>query len=399
MAQPELRAFNSGVNQSGVRDYNERLLLSMIQQMGPLPGSDLARHSGLSAQTVSVILRSLEAEGLLVKGDPQRGRVGKPRVPMQLNAAGVFAIGLKIGRRSADLALMDLLGAVRQQKQIQYRYARPDEVIAFLRAGLDEMTASLSKPHRSRVCGIGIAAPFEMWKPHDIIDADDSEFRSWQDVDMSAEVGKFTDLPVSWVNDATSACYAENTFGHGRAFRDYAYFFIGAFAGGGVVMNDAVFEGRRSNAGALGSLMSRDAGGRPVQLIDRASIFLLETAIREAGGDPALLWTQGADWSIFEAQLGPWIEMAAQDLAMAALSACAVIDFEAVLIDGAFPPEVRARLVERTAHHAGKIETIGLFRPEITEGTVGAHARVLGAAYRPIASRYFLGTGGLSGTG
>lgn len=399
MAQQDVRTFNSGVNQSGVRDYNERLLLSMIQKMGPLPGSDMARQSSLSAQTVSVILRSLESEGLLIKGDPQRGRVGKPRVPMQLNAAGAFSVGLKIGRRSADLALMDLHGVVRRQEQIQYRYARSGEVIEFLRTGLDDMVGGLSKAHQTRVCGIGIAAPFEMWKPHVIIDADDTEFQSWRGVDVVEEVGKFTDLPVSLVNDATSACYAENTFGLGREFRDYAYFFLGAFAGGGVVMNDAVFEGHRGNAGALGSLMNRDRDGKPVQLMDRASIFWLEAAIRDAGGDPRLLWTQGADWSDFEDQLGPWIEMAAEELALAALSACAVIDFEAVLIDGAFPPDVRARLVERTAAQADKIETIGLLRPRIAEGTVGANARVLGAAYRPISSRYFLGVGGLSGNG
>jgi len=72
MTQENSRSFSSGVNQSGVRDYNERLLLSMIQRLGPMPGSDMARQSNLSAQTVSVILRSLEADGLLIKGAPQR---------------------------------------------------------------------------------------------------------------------------------------------------------------------------------------------------------------------------------------------------------------------------------------------------------------------------------------
>lgn len=396
MAQQEVRAFSSGVNQSGVRDYNERLLLSMIQRMGPMPGSDIARQSSLSAQTVSVILRSLEADGLLIKGDPQRGRVGKPRIPMELNPVGSFSIGLKVGRRSSDLALMDLLGRVRSQRQLQYLYPRPDDVIGFLRDGLGELTEDLPEPHKRRICGIGVAAPFELWKPHDMIGADDSAFRSWDGVDIVKEIAGFTDLPVSLVNDATSACYAENTFGHGRDFRDYAYFFIGAFAGGGIVMNDAVFEGHRGNAGALGSLMNRNPDGTPRQLMDSASIFWLEKAIREAGGDPQLLWTHGADWADFEDQLGPWIEMAARELAMAALSCCAVVDFEAVLIDGAFPTAVRTRLTTRTAELAGEIDTIGLLRPKIAEGSVGANARVLGAAYRPIASQYFLGSGGLS---
>lgn len=396
MTQENSRSFSSGVNQSGVRDYNERLLLSMIQRLGPMPGSDMARQSNLSAQTVSVILRSLEADGLLIKGEPQRGRVGKPRIPMALNPAGSFSFGLKIGRRSADLALMDLMGEVRAQTHVQYHFPDPDQLLTFLKDGIDRMSAELDPAQRDLICGIGIAAPFELWKRHEIIGADDRSYDSWHGRDIVKEIAGFSDLPISLINDATSACYAENTFGQGRKFRDYAYFFIGAFAGGGVVLNGAVYEGHRENAGALGSLITRDAEGRPAQLMDRASIFWLEAAIRDAGDDPKLLWTQGADWSDCEAQVGPWIEMAAQELAMAALSCCAVIDFEAILIDGAFPATVRKRLVHRVAELSRDIETIGLYRPEFAEGNVGANARVLGAAYRPIASQYFLGSGGLS---
>ena len=94
-----------GSNQSGLRDYNDRLVLSMIQRSGAIPGVEIARRAGLSPQTVSVILRSLEADGLLERGTPQRGRVGKPSIPMGLNPEGLFSVGVKIGRRSADLVL------------------------------------------------------------------------------------------------------------------------------------------------------------------------------------------------------------------------------------------------------------------------------------------------------
>ena len=396
MEQYDVRTFNAGVNQSGVRDYNERLLLTMIQKLGPLPGSDIARQASLSAQTVSVILRSLEADGLLVKGEPQRGRVGKPRIPMKLNPEGSFSIGLKVGRRSADLALMDLIGNVRMQRQSFYRYPDPVKLVDFLHQGLDEMTDSLPEHLRERLCGIGIASPSELWKRNRFINVEDRALDAWHDVSIAEQVSTFTELPVSFVNDATSACYAENTFGRGVGYRDFAYFFIGAFAGGGVAMNGAVFEGHRGNAGALGSVIGRDADGRCVQLMDKASIAQLEAAISDAGGDPTELWAHGADWEVFEAQLGPWIEMAAEELAMAAITCCAVIDFEAVVIDGAFPAAVRARLVKRTVEKARAIETIGLLRPEIIEGSVGANARVLGAAYRPIATQYFLGNNGLN---
>ena len=54
-----------GSNQSGMRDRNERLVLTILRREGALPKSTIARLTGLSAQTVSVIMRSLERDGLL----------------------------------------------------------------------------------------------------------------------------------------------------------------------------------------------------------------------------------------------------------------------------------------------------------------------------------------------
>ena len=90
-----------GTNQSGMRAHNERLVLSLVRREA-LAKSDIARMTGLSAQTVSVIMRALEQDGLLLRGDPVRGKVGQPSVPMHLAADGAFFYGLKVGRRSAD---------------------------------------------------------------------------------------------------------------------------------------------------------------------------------------------------------------------------------------------------------------------------------------------------------
>ena len=77
-----------GSNQSGMRAYNERLVLSLVRQFNQLAKSQITQMTGLSAQTVSVIMRALEADGLLQKGDPVRGKVGQPSVPMSLRREG-----------------------------------------------------------------------------------------------------------------------------------------------------------------------------------------------------------------------------------------------------------------------------------------------------------------------
>src|SRR5262245_1774059 len=123
--------FARGTNQSGMRAYNERLVLSLVRSRGSLAKMEIARMTGLSAQTVSVIMRSLEADKLLIRGAPVRGRVGQPSVPLSLNPEGVFFFGLKVGRRSADLVLVDFLGHIRARAHIGYAYPTPAAAIAF----------------------------------------------------------------------------------------------------------------------------------------------------------------------------------------------------------------------------------------------------------------------------
>ena len=78
-----------GSNLSHVRAHNERLVLSLILTE-PLPRAEIARRTGLSAQTISLITRSLSAEGLISTGEPIRGKIGQPSVPLQLNADGAY---------------------------------------------------------------------------------------------------------------------------------------------------------------------------------------------------------------------------------------------------------------------------------------------------------------------
>ncbi|MHA6729743.1 ROK family protein [Devosia sp. A369] len=390
MGKPIIRTLSSGVNQSGVRDYNERLLLTLLQRNGPTAGSDLARLANLSPQTVSIILREMEAEGLLSRGTPIKGKVGKPSVPMSLAEDGVLSFGCKVGRRSAVLLLADFRGTVRHQLQLTYKYPMPEQIFRFIKEGMTTLLLQCTPVEVTRICGIGIAIPFELWRWNELVRAPAEALYSWKGVDFAAQLASFTDLPVSVVNDATAGCQAEHIYGRGKEFRDYAYFFIGAFIGGGVVLNHSVYQGHQGNAGALGSLRSFGPHGESQQLIDTASIHLLETRLTEVGLDPQALWAQPQDWSGLSRLVDPWLGQTAQELAKASLSVCSVIDFEAILIDGAFPDAVKHALVERTRRYLNNQDMRGLIAPRIEAGTVGGNARAIGAATSPLFQRYFM---------
>ena len=384
----EIRTLGGGANQVGVRAYNERLILSMIQRHGELPGRDIAELTSLSAQTVSNILRGLEAEDFLLRRDPRRGRVGKPSVPMALNPDAVLTFGLKLGRRSADLVAMNLTGEVLGSSQTTFRYPMPDEVFGYLRDGMADLSRGLTPYQRGRLRGIGIAAPSEIWSWTEVLGAP-LDFAIWADVDVKAEVAKISDLPLFTENDGTAACRAEHVLGRGREFSDYAYFFIGSFIGGGVVLNSGVTVGARNNAGAFGSLRVSAPGGGELPLIDAASLHLLEAAITAEGLDTTALWTQPQDWTAFEPFIEPWVIRTGDALAHAIRSIGSVMDFEAVLIDGAMPSQVRDRVVARTREALSMLDTRGLLPPRPEAAQVGANARALGAACAPIYAQYF----------
>ncbi len=385
-----IRSISTGLSQRGVRDHNERLLLSLIQRHGGLPASDLSKQANLSPPTVSSILRRLEAEGLVLRGDPVRGKVGKPSTPMLLNSEGAFSFGLKIGRRSAELVLIDLNGVMRHERRLTYARPTPDRIFAFVASGISEISAELSDDQATRICGLGVGAAFEIWNWPDRGASEQAEFAEWQSIDLPRELQTRTGLPVSLLNDATAACQAEHSFGRGKEFRDYAYFFIGAYIGGGIVLDNAVYEGRQGNAGALGSLRSIGPNGESMQLIEMASIRQLELRLQEVDIDPRQLWSDPQSWQTLSRHVEPWLGQTAQELSKAALSVCAVIDFEAILIDGAFPDHVRGELVDRVRRYVSTQDTRGLIPPRIEAGSIGQKARAIGAATRPIDNQFML---------
>jgi len=110
------------------------------------------------------------------------------------------------------------------------------------------------------------------------------------------------------------------------------------------------------------------------------------------GVDTEILWSKSQDWSSIARYVDPWIGTAAQELAKAALSICAVIDFEAIYIDGAFPTEIRDELVSRVRRYLVNQDKRGLIPPVVETGSVGLNARSVGAASSPIFRQFLLDT-------
>lgn len=387
--RPPGGGLSRGTNQTGVRLYNERLVLSMIRRHGTLPKAEVARATGLSPQTISIIINQLTKDGLLIKGHPRRGRIGQPSIPFSLNPEGALSFGLKIGRRSVDLYLIDFVGKIIGLLHETYAYPTPKSIGTFASDGMTKLLASVPAHLQARITGLGIATPYEMWTWPAEIGAPIEDISAWKDVDIRAELATMCDWPVYFSNDITAACAAELMFGRGGEHVDYLYVFIGSFIGGGLVLDGHLFPGRTQNAAALGSMPAfSPSGGKPRQLMNVASIFVLEKKLIARGDDPSILWQSPDDWGDLGPALDEWIEEVAQNLAWAIASAIAVIDVNTVIIDGAFPVHVRQQIITATRAAMSDVCQQGLSPYRLIEGTIGNAARAMGGAAIPLLANF-----------
>lgn len=136
---------NRGTNQVAVRSYNERLILQLVREHGALSKADATRLTGLSANAVSVIFRSMENDGLLIRGEPIRGRIGQPSTPLRVNPDANHYVALKIGRRSIEIAVVNFVGQIVAISTKAQPFPTPKSTLEFVKAKLGEVLKSAKK--------------------------------------------------------------------------------------------------------------------------------------------------------------------------------------------------------------------------------------------------------------
>lgn len=379
-----------GMDSSSIRNHNERLILSLIWKTGNIPSSKIAQLTSFSAQTSSVITRKLEDADLIIKGKPVKGNVGKPYLPISLNPDGAFAFGLLIGRRHAELVLVDFLGQIRAERSMYYTFPTPERILQFVRNNISDIQNEISFSLHSRIIGIGIAVPFELWKWSDVIGVPREEMNSWRDFDLNREISVITSLPAISANDGTMACNGELVFGQGSVRNSFGYFFVDTFIGGGLVLDGKLVLGHNNNAGAFGTIPVSLPNGSSTQLIQKSSIYVLEKMLQEYTGQQVFQDKFSKIWHEQETIVNKWIEDTAKGIAIASVAVSAIVDVPNIIIDGNFPDYIRSKLVDSINDWVHKVDTRGIVPPKAEEGTLGSRAGAIGAAFQPIASQFFI---------
>ena len=380
-----------GSSQGGLRQYNERVILQAVRLHGALAGAEIARLTGLTAQAVSMITKRLIDEGLLRKGAPQRGKVGQPSVPLALDPDGAFSIGVKLGRRSLDVLLVDFAGQVRERSSLAYDYPRAEEVIAEIAQRALALVDRLGAAGRGRLQGIGIAAPLSVGGWQDLLGFPASVAEDWARIDLRSEIEQRTGQPVELLKDTAAACVAELVAGRGRSIRSFLYIFVDTFIGGGLVLDSHLRPGLHGNAGAVGSLPLGTAaagGATPPQLLSVASLLTLESSYRAHGLDPQAASDERALQAPWLAHTRAWLREAGTAIALAVHGAACLLDLDSVILDGNLSRGLLDALLTAVDEALPRYTWEGVARPALKPGTIGPDARALGGAWLPLQASF-----------
>ncbi|MBD9664342.1 putative NBD/HSP70 family sugar kinase [Variovorax beijingensis] len=381
-----------GSNQVGMRQFNERTVLQALRVHTSLPKADLARLTGLSAQTIGLITARLEEDGLIIKQGRVRGRIGQPSVPLALNPDGAFAIGIKVGRRGAEWLLIDFTAKVRERHAISYDFPDADELLPAIAQHIHRLREGLG-PLAVRNVGAGLAAPFQLGGWHRTLGLSKAQADLWNQMDLAAEVRARTELPVSFARDTVAACVAELVGGRGHDLKSFLYIFVDTFVGGGLVINSHLHTGAHGNAGALASLPMQPAqagagGALPPQVMAEASLWELEQRLQAQGLDTTAAYDDRALQAPFAAATQAWLGSASLALAHAIVSSTAVLDLADVVMDGSMSRSLLQALLEQTRAALARCNWEGLWAPQLHGGRVGAQACALGGAMLPLHANF-----------
>jgi glucokinase len=165
-----------------------------------------------------------------------------------------LTIGVDIGGTKVAAGVVDEAGRI----VARTRHDTPSQDPALVQAVIAAAVSELRAAHDIVAVGIGAAG---------LVDVDRSTVLfapnlAWRHEPLGAALAQQCGLPVIVENDANAAAWGEARFGAGRSEASVVMLTVGTGLGGGVVLDDRLYRGRRGIAGEVGHMVVEPYGRR-----------------------------------------------------------------------------------------------------------------------------------------
>ena len=249
-------------SQKDLKRRHESLVFHLIRKRAPLSRVELAAESGLSAQTITNIVRRLMDAGIVAEvGAASSGHVGRSPVNLDLIGEGAYAFGFCIERDQLSHVLINVKGDIIDSRSEAIDSCElPEDAVGRMAAYAQSvMGCSEYAPIRDSIVGAGIAAPGPVDLERGEVIAPPN-FANWPRVPLRAALERELHMPVVMGNSSTMAAIGEQW--RGRWDDSFLYVHWGLGIGGGLVHNDTVYRGQSGNEIELGHMVIERNGRR-----------------------------------------------------------------------------------------------------------------------------------------
>ncbi|KAA8824983.1 ROK family protein [Bifidobacterium reuteri] len=248
------------INQEDLRNHNLSVTLdTMLRADGPMSRADLAKETGLTKATLSLLSALLLDNDIVREGEPvANASFGRPSKPLTICGGSIAGIGLQINTDGYGCLALDLNGDTLDRQWVDEDMTGADPTEIFAR--LDAMTFPLERRLRRKGCrivGAGLALPGIVTDDMRLLVARNL---GWENV----ELGRFNvvrRLDAVAGNEAMMAAIAQIP-GYATVRADFLnvvnrtdsfiYLSTDIGIGGAVVRDGAVVTGSHGFAGEIG---------------------------------------------------------------------------------------------------------------------------------------------------
>ncbi|AZM91777.1 MULTISPECIES: ROK family transcriptional regulator [Streptomyces] len=244
-------------SQSSLHRANLERVVRAVRLAGSLTQAEIARTTGLSAATVSNIVRELKESGTVEVTDTSAG--GRRARSVSLSGDAGIVIGVDFGHTHLRVAVGNLA------HQVLAEEAEPLDVDASWVDGFDRAESLVGRlvqgigVARDKVIGVGLGVPGP-------IDVESGTLGStailpgWAGINPRQELSQRLGVPVYVDNDANLGALGELVWGSGRGVRDLAYIKVASGVGAGLVINGQIYRGPGGTAGEIGHITLDESG-------------------------------------------------------------------------------------------------------------------------------------------
>lgn len=259
-----LSSARAATNPGLLKQINTARLLELLRCHAPISRADLARLTGLTRSTVTVITSELIAQGLVREGgelSTSRGG-GRPGTGLMLHPDGAFFIGAAIETEHLTVLKLNLAAKIITRMQEPLQGADLVQVLEQLMQMVDRVHGS--EPFsNTRLRGIGLSIQGVLNLDGVIIRA---PFLNWAGGDLRSHLQPHFPVPLFVDNDANAAALAEVYLGNAMQTSNLLYILINQGIGSGIIVNNQVFRGAYGTAGEISALMSDPPGQDDLEL-------------------------------------------------------------------------------------------------------------------------------------